>query len=117
MNVETKRRLLDALAACRAIQQFTAGVEYTAFLLDEMLQAAIERKFEILGEALNRAEESDAELAERVPELRRIVGMRNRIIHGYDAVDEEIVWDAVQFKVPILSEQIFALLRDAGESV
>ncbi len=117
MNVETKRRLLDALEACRAIRQFTTGVEYKSFLLDEMLQAAIERKFEILGEALNRAEESDPELAERMPELRRIVGMRNRIIHGYDAVDEEIVWDAVQFKVPILSEQISALLRGAGENV
>jgi uncharacterized protein with HEPN domain len=82
-----------------------------------MLQAAIERKFEILGEALNRAEESDLELAERVPAVRRIVGMRNRIIHGYDAVDEEILWDAVQFKVPIVSEQISTLLRDTGENV
>jgi uncharacterized protein with HEPN domain len=117
MNVETKRRLLDALEACRAIEQFSAGVEYTRFLVDEMLQAAIERKFEILGEALNRAEESDPELAERLPEVRRIIGMRNRIIHGYDAVDEEILWDAVQFKVPILSEQVTAMLRDAGENV
>lgn len=117
MNVETKRRLLDALEACRAIQQFIAGVEYSSFLLDEMLQAAIERKFEILGEALNRAEESDSELIERVPEIRRVVGMRNRIIHGYDAVDEEIVWDAVQFKVPSLTERIANLLRDAGENV
>lgn len=116
MNVETKRRLLDALEACRAIEQFSAGVEYTRFLVDEM-QAAIERKFEILGEALNRAEESDPELAERLPEVRRIIGMRNRIIHGYDAVDEEILWDAVQFKVPILSEQVIAMLRDAGENV
>jgi uncharacterized protein with HEPN domain len=63
-----------------------------------MRQAALERKFEILGEALNRAEQSDPELADHLPELRRIIGMRNRIIHGYDAVDEEILWDAVQFK-------------------
>ena len=57
MNVETKRRLLDALEACRAIQQFSAGIDYNAFLSDEMRQAALERKFEILGEALNRAEQ------------------------------------------------------------
>jgi uncharacterized protein with HEPN domain len=48
-----------------------------------MRQAALERKFEILGEALHQAEQSDPELGDRLPELRRrIIGMRNRIIHG-----------------------------------
>ena len=93
------------------------GVDYNAFLRDEMRQAALERKFEILGEALNRAEQSDPELADRLPELRRIIGMRNRIIHGYDAVDEEILWDAVQFKIPLLSAQVSVLLRQAGEDI
>ncbi|MDX6443676.1 MAG: hypothetical protein QOH71_750 [Blastocatellia bacterium] len=117
MNVETKRRLLDALEACQAIQQFSAGIDFNAFLADEMRQAALERKFEILGEALNRAEQSDPELGDRLPELRRIIGMRNRIIHGYDAVDEEILWDAVQFKIPLLTEQVLVALREAGEDV
>jgi uncharacterized protein with HEPN domain len=85
MNDETKRRLLDALEACRAIQKFSAGINYESFVGDELVRAAIERKFEILGEALNRAEQSDPELVDRVPELRRLIGMRNRIIHGYDA--------------------------------
>lgn len=117
MNDETKRRLLDALEACRAIQKFSAGTDYRSFVEDELLRAAIERKVEILGEALNRAEQSDPELADRLPELRRIIGMRNRIIHGYDAVDEEILWDAVEFKAPALSEQISAILGEAGEDV
>jgi len=117
MNVETKRRRLDALEACHAIQQFSAGIDYNGFLADEMRQAALERKFEILGEALSRAEQSDPELADRLPELRRIIGMRNRIIHGYDAVDEEILWDAVQFKIPLLSEQVLIVLREAGEDI
>lgn len=112
MNDETKRRLLDALEACRAIQKFSAGLDYAHFVVDELLRAAVERKFEILGEALNRAEHSDPDLADRLPQLRRIVGMRNRIIHGYDAVDEEILWDAVEFKIPTLREQISALLAD-----
>jgi len=54
---------------------------------------------------------------ERLPELRRIIGMRNRIIHGYDAVDDEIVWDAVQRKIPLLLEQISTLFRSEGENV
>jgi uncharacterized protein with HEPN domain len=117
MNDETKRRLLDALEACRAIQKFSAGTNYESFVGDELLRAALERKFEILGEALNRAEQSDPELAHRLPELRRIIGMRNRIIHGYDVVDEEILWEAVEFKAPILSEHISAILREADESL
>jgi uncharacterized protein with HEPN domain len=43
--------------------------------------------------------------------------MRNRIIHGYDVVDEEILWDAVKFKVPILTEQISAILGETNEDI
>jgi uncharacterized protein with HEPN domain len=117
MNDETKRRLLDALEACRAIQNFSAGTDYLSFLSNELLRAALERKFEILGEALNRAEQSDPELAERLPELRRIIGMRNKIIHGYDAVDEEILWDAVQFNALTLIDQISAILGEAAGDI
>jgi len=53
MNDETKRRLLDALEACRAIRRFSAGTDYQSFVGNELLRAAVERKFEILGEALN----------------------------------------------------------------
>ena len=115
MNNETKKRLLDALEACRAIQQFTEGSNFAAYAGDAMRRAAVERKFEILGEALNQAEESAPELTERLPEMRRIIGMRNRIIHGYDAVDDEIVWDAVQGKIPSLLDQLSTLLSDKGE--
>jgi uncharacterized protein with HEPN domain len=114
MNDETKKRLLDALEACRAIVQFTAGTDFALYAADSMRRAAVERKFEILGEALARAEASSPELAESVPEIRRIIGMRNRIIHGYDAVDDEIVWDAIQNKVPPLLEHLAALLHHDG---
>jgi uncharacterized protein with HEPN domain len=115
MNNETKKRLLDAQEACRAIQQFTAGSNFVSYAADSMRRAAVERKFEVLGEALSHAEESDAKLAERLPEIRRIIGMRNRIIHGYDAVDDEIVWDAVQGKISSLLDQLSVLLSEAGE--
>jgi uncharacterized protein with HEPN domain len=116
MNNETKQRLVDALDACRAIQQFTTGSNFASYSADSMRRAAVERKFEVLGEALNRAEESAPELTERLPEIRRIIGMRNRIIHGYDAVDDELVWDTVQRKIPPLLEQLSTLLGDEGES-
>ena len=67
-----------------------------------MLRSAVERQFEILGEALNLASELNPDIRASLPDLSRIVGMRNRIIHGYDSVDDEIVWDAIQHHIPPL---------------
>jgi uncharacterized protein with HEPN domain len=105
-----KKRLLDTLIACQAIHQFTAGLDLPAYEESLLIRSAVERQFEIVGEALNRASELDADLAKAIPELRRIIGLRNRLIHGYDAVDDEIVWDVVQTKLPILESQIHNVL-------
>lgn len=65
---------------------------------------------------MNHAEASAPDLTERLPDMRRIIGMRNRIIHGYDAVDDQIVWDTVQHKIPPLLEQLLTLLSNEGEN-
>ena len=72
------------------------GVDFAAYERDDMVRDAVERRLGIIGEALNRAAVLEPALVDRVPELRQIVGLRNRVIHGYDAVDDEIVWDVVQ---------------------
>jgi uncharacterized protein with HEPN domain len=72
-------------------------------------RSAVERQFEILGEALNRASTLAPEIEALLPDLRRIVGMRNRIIHGYDSVDDEIIWDAIQYHLPALSASLPSL--------
>src|SRR5688572_26434278 len=116
MTDETTKRLRDALAACRAIARFTEGLDFPAYEASELVRSAVERKLEIVGEALKRAEDEDAALVEQVPDLRKIVGLRNRVIHGYDAVDDEIIWDVVRHKLPALEQQIIELLPegDAG---
>lgn len=96
MTPEFKQRIHDALQACRAIQSFTHQVSFNDYADSLMLRSAVERQFEILGEALNRASEIDPDIQTLLPDLPRIVGMRNRIIHGYDSVDDEIIWDAIQ---------------------
>ena len=110
MNTEVYERLGHALQACGAIAQFTAGKSRDDYLADRLLRSAIERQFEIIGEALNRAAQLDDTLAGQIPELRRIVGMRNRIIHGYDSVDDELLWSAAEKNVPSLAGQLRALL-------
>jgi len=95
--------LLDALGACRAICAFTDGRTFDQYKQDLLLRSAVERQFEILGEAFGRIDGLDATFREQLPEMAAIIGMRNRIIHGYDAVDDSIVWDAVHRHAPRLT--------------
>ncbi len=112
MTAAAKKRLLDALTACQAIGSFVTGKSFATYESDLLLRSGIERQFEILGEALHLAASAEPALIERIPELRRIVGLRNRIIHGYDSVDDEILWDIVQSKVPALATLLGRMLRD-----
>ena len=71
----------------------------------------MERKFEIIGEALKRALEADPDVTNLIPELRSIVGTRNRIVHVYEAVDQLILWDAIQNDLPGLKRAISVALE------
>jgi len=104
MRREMAKSLLDALEACRAISEFTAGHSFEYYQVNKLLRSGVERQFEIVGEAFNRIEAIDADFRKRLPQMGAIIGMRNRIIHGYDAVDDSIIWDAVQRHVPHLIE-------------
>lgn len=111
MTNEVKKRLLDAVNACDAIAEFVAGKDFLAYENDRLLRSAVERQFEIIGEALNKAATAEASLVAQIPEFHRIIGLRNRLIHGYDNVDDEILWDAVQSKLGPLKAQVDAVLN------
>lgn len=110
MKAEARERLAHALEACEAIAQFTAGKSRDDYLADALLRSAVERQIEIIGEALQRATQLDETVNEKIPELRRIVGMRNRIIHGYDSVDDELLWSVVETNVPALASSLRTIL-------
>lgn len=112
MTNETRQRLLDALESCRATRRYTNGVAFAAYLRDDMLRNAVERRLGIVGEALHHAETLDPDLAGEFPEVRQIVGMRNRIIYGFSRVDNDIVWDAVQNRMPVLQTRLAGLLSE-----
>ena len=111
MKTTLKKRLLDALNACRAIQSFMADRTFAEYEQNQMLRSAVERQFEIVGEALNQADMDNSELSNLIPDVRRIVGLRNRIIHGYDSVDDELLWQTIQTHVPQLAQRITELLK------
>jgi uncharacterized protein with HEPN domain len=80
------------------------------YLIDDQLQASVERKFEIIGEALNRLSHFDPNTVEKIQEYQRIIAFRNTLIHGYSAIDNRIVWDIVLSHLPKLQADIRKLL-------
>ncbi len=112
MNDATRKRLLDALLACRAIRSFTEGMDFAAYERDLLVRSGVERQLGIVGEALGLADRGEAGLRQLLPDLGQIVGLRNRLIHGYDAVDDEIVWDLIETKLPPLQARLEELLGE-----
>jgi len=110
---EALKYLVDIGAACELLTQFTAGKSLNDYLADAMLRSAVERQFEIVGEALNRALAVDPTLALRPANAARIIAFRNRLIHGYATVSDEVVWGVVEGGLPTLRREIGALLAEA----
>ena len=106
MPHNSSKLVLDIALACSEIQTFTQGITFQDYQKDRMLQLAIEREFEIIGEAMSRLARLEPETIEqRYPEYRRIIGLRNILAHGYDVVDDRILWDLAINKVPELKAQ------------
>ncbi len=116
MRREIRKYLFDLDQACRLLQQFTEGKDLDAYLADAMLRSAVERQFEIIGEALNQALRLDPALAERISYSGRIIAFRNRLIHGYAFVADEVVWGILETRLPTLQREVTALLREAGQT-
>lgn len=114
MTPEVAKRLLEAHAACVAIRHFVAGTDAAGFATNALIRSAVERQFEIVGEALGRAAREEPALTDLLPEIPRIVGLRNRLIHGYDSVDDQLVWDIVQTKLPGLRDALARQLVAVG---
>jgi uncharacterized protein with HEPN domain len=117
MDNRAKKLLFDVLVSGRSIREWCTGRTFSEYERDRQFRKAVEREFEIIGEALNRLTEADPVTAARIEDLNRIVGFRNRIIHGYDAVDDATVWGVAESHLPRLLQEVDALLRDAGEGV
>lgn len=92
MQRDARTMLVDAIASGERIVDWTRMLSREAFFADRLRQAAIEREFEIIGEALTRLRREFPEVAAKVPELREVVDFRNLLSHGYDAVDLRVVW-------------------------
>lgn len=106
--------LWDVEQAADAIVTFTSGLDEAGYIANPLVRAAVERQFEIIGEALNRLSKTAPELAARVPDLREIVSFRNVLIHGYASIDHAKVWRIAGTLLPVLRAAVSALLVELG---
>ncbi len=117
MKRDPRKYLWDARDAADAIASFTQGKTAADYAESDLLRSAVERQFEIIGEALAQLAKRDSAMAKQIPELRSIVGFRNILMHGYAVVNHEIVWRTVQEDLPHLRTVLDALLgAEDGEA-
>lgn len=114
MTDRTPKLLLDALRAIDSAQEFVAGISLISYVNDKMRRSAVERQLEILGEACTRLVKLEPTLIESAPNLKLAIDLRNRIIHGYDSVDDEIVYLTVKDDLKDLQAALLQLLKTRG---
>jgi uncharacterized protein with HEPN domain len=107
---DAAKYLWDALRAVERIERFVANQGFEDYLANDMLRAAVERQFEIIGEALSGLKRVDLDRASTIPDLARIIAFRNILIHGYASIDDQLVWGVVEADLPILRRALEAQL-------
>lgn len=111
MEKEIKTYLADIKQAIREIDQFLPDKEnFAEFQKDLKTKRAVERNIEIIGEAVNRIFKIKPDFP--VTNARKIVDTRNRIIHGYDTVSEEILWSIVVRDLANLEKEVDELMNE-----
>jgi uncharacterized protein with HEPN domain len=104
--------LSGAREAADDILSFTAGKTFADFHGDGLLRAGVERKLEIVGEALSQLRRLRPDLAAKVPDLAQIIAFRNILVHGYHAIDKTLVWRVIEADLPRLRNLMDWLLRE-----
>jgi len=110
MDERCAKYLFDVKLAIESLHEFCAEIDAEKYHASLLVRSAVERQFEIIGEALARIRRVDPTLFERIGDAEKIVGLRNIIAHGYDVVDDAILWNAYVEKIPLLQSSVNTLL-------
>ncbi len=114
MDERVSEALQDVLEQALDIREFTLGMTFQTYKTDRKTQAAVERKFEIIGEALNRISRKDPDRLEPIRDYRNIISFRNILAHGYDSVDVRVVWGIIENDLDHLIEDVQRLIAGIG---
>jgi len=105
MNLQLNKYLADILGSIECIDEFTGEIKiYEQYESSKIMQAAVERHIEIIGEATKRIVELYPEIA--ISNARRIINTRNKIAHGYDEIENAEIWNIIINHLPVLKKEI-----------
>jgi uncharacterized protein with HEPN domain len=110
MELEVKKFLFDIQESIESIEKYLGDKrDFNVYMANKMMRRAVEREFEIIGEAMGRLDKLDSTI--EISAKRQIISMRNRVIHGYDKIDNEIIWGTIVRHLPTLKIEIDNLLK------
>jgi uncharacterized protein with HEPN domain len=112
MDNNIKTWLYDILSSINEIESYYIDTPkiFEIFQNDLRTKRAVERNIEIIGEAMSRILKLDSEIV--ISNSRKIVDVRNRIIHGYDSVSDDVIWGIVIRNLPVLQKEVEELLGE-----
>lgn len=110
MRRDPKTYLYDIQEAGDRLERFIADKHYEEYGADDLLRSAVERQFEIIGEALGQLGKVAPDQLKQISDAGKIISFRNILIHGYAVVDDQVVWDIIQTKLPTLRKEVRKLL-------
>ena len=116
MAKEPRMDLYDAATALAAVSRYLSGKSLDDCQRDDLLQAAVERRFEIAAEALNQLSKTHPSITSRIPDLATVVSFRNVLAHDYAGVSNRIVWDLAQNRAPALLGEIEKVLEELSST-
>lgn len=110
MRPEVQKLFLDILESIEAIEEYLGDErDFHVFMDNRMMRRAVERELEIIGEATRKIDSITPNLP--ISDKSKIIGTRNRVIHGYNAIDYEILWGIIVRYIPKLKLEVVNLLR------
>ena len=111
MRVKIQKYLYDIKVAIDSINEYLGdNTDINVYMANKQLRRAVERELEIIGEAAHNILILDPDI--KIENARKIVDLRNWVIHGYDRVDDIIIWGIVTTHLPVLKGQIELLLEN-----
>ena len=105
-----KKYLHDIVNCSEFVLQLTKGKSVDDYRNDRVFRSALERELQIIGEAMLQLDHISPETVERISQHRNIIGFRHVLVHGYDGLDPDTVWNVVETKIGLLLKQAKELL-------
>jgi uncharacterized protein with HEPN domain len=110
MQLEIQKFLFDILTSINSIEEFLGNKrDFNVYKSNKLLRRGVERELEIIGEAASRILKIDPHIP--IENIKKLVDLRNLVIHGYDKVDDEIIWGVLSRHLPEIKKQVEELLK------